>query len=161
MGLPKAKGRARASGRIVGAPGHQRVAITMRTPAETAALEKVIALEFKRRFPGHSPHTGPVMLRFTAVFPIPKSFTGKRLQAAKEGRLLHTARPDKDNIEKLVCDALNGIAWMDDAQVQGGGVKRYGTQERIDVSLEFLTNPYPTDSDQRRLKLQRAPRLGI
>ena len=36
-------------------------------------------------------------------------------------------RPDGDNLEKLVWDALTGIVWADDSQiVQWAGAKWYG-----------------------------------
>lgn len=57
---------------------------------------------------------GPCICLITAVFPRPKSKTKKR---GDNPRLLHTGKPDCDNIAKAVCDALNGVAWKDDSQV--------------------------------------------
>lgn len=104
----------------------------------TVAVEKAILAEFRLRYPRHEPWVGPIMLRFTAVFEPLASFTKAQREAADRGELYHTAKPDKDNVEKLLVDALNGFAWVDDAQVQGGGVKRYGSPPRIDVVLELL-----------------------
>jgi Holliday junction resolvase RusA-like endonuclease len=40
----------------------------------------------------------------------------------------HTERPDKDNLEKAVMDALTGIQiWNDDCQVYGGNTEKYWT----------------------------------
>lgn len=33
------------------------------------------------------------------------------------GRYAFTQKPDYDNCAKLVCDAINGVAWADDAQI--------------------------------------------
>ena len=33
------------------------------------------------------------------------------------GRYAFTQQPDYDNCAKLVCDAINGVAWVDDAQI--------------------------------------------
>lgn len=57
---------------------------------------------------------GPCRCEIVAVFERPKSKTKKR---SANPRLLHTSKPDADNLCKAVCDALNGIAWKDDSQV--------------------------------------------
>lgn len=144
LGEPRGKGRPqfhRKSGRVY-------------TPAETAAQEEWVRATFKQKFPRHRPFTGPVMVRMTAVFPIPKGFNQAQRAAAGEGRLYFTGKPDKDNIEKLVYDALNGVAWVDDGQVQGGCIKRYGSPERVDVTIEPLEGLPETNSDRRRRKQQ-------
>lgn len=144
-GTPKGKGRPRATARIAGT----RAFVSMYTPEATRRAEAMIAKAFKAAFPRHRPFTGPVMLRFTAVFETPESFTKEQKQAARRGELYHTSKPDKDNIEKLVKDALNGLAWIDDSQAQGGGIKRYGTCERIDVVIEPLPS-IGSPADRRR-----------
>ena len=41
---------------------------------------------------------------------------------------LHTQKPDKDNLEKAVMDALTGIGiWKDDCQIYGGTTAKYWT----------------------------------
>jgi len=41
-------------------------------------------------------------------------------------------KPDKDNIEKLLCDAIDGLAYMDDAQIVfGTGAKIYSSREGL------------------------------
>lgn len=45
-------------------------------------------------------------------------------------------KPDFDNIGKICCDALNGIAFHDDAQIVDGRViKLYAEQPRIEVEI--------------------------
>lgn len=58
--------------------------------------------------------TGPVSVAITFVFPRPASKTRKRLP---NPRLWHTSKPDLENCEKAVLDALTGIAYLDDRQV--------------------------------------------
>jgi Holliday junction resolvase RusA-like endonuclease len=149
VGRPTAKGRARAHAFIKHGDGDPRAGVRLITPGDTVAAERLIAQTFRAKFPRHRPWTGPILLQFTAIFEIPASFTGSQRKAALDGQLYHTSKPDKDNVEKLICDALNGIAWIDDAQLQGGGIKRYGTVERIDVTLrklDHIGNP----ADRRR-----------
>jgi len=66
------------------------------------------------------PIEGPVMLNFVAYFKRPKSHygTGKNSHKLKKtAPFYHTNKPDKDNVEKLIGDALNGYIWKDDCQV--------------------------------------------
>lgn len=152
-GEPKGKGRARAHPRIVWEGDEPRAVVSLHTPADTAAAEKAIADLFRAKFPGHRPWTGAVLIRFTAVFETPVSFNKALQAAARSGRLHCVKKPDKDNIEKLIVDALNKIAWHDDAQVMGGGVKRYGSPARIDVTIETLETPdLPATPGQKRLE---------
>src|SRR3546814_8353491 len=62
-----------------------------------------------------------------------------------------------DLIEKLIVDALNKIAFTDDAQVMGGGIKRYGSPARIDISFECLNSAdVPATPGQKRNEIGRA-----
>jgi len=125
------------------------------TPSNTVELELWIAAEFRRKYPDHRLLTGPVMVRFQAIFESPKAMSAAARQAAQEGLLFHTGKPDKENIEKLIWDALTGVCWVDDGQCQGGGTKRYGFPARVDVTIEELEGLPETPSDQRRRKKQQ------
>lgn len=61
---------------------------------------------------GHNaPFGGP--LRVTLDFTLPRPKSMRLLTAAKWA----SVKPDLDNLVKACLDALNGIAWLDDAQV--------------------------------------------
>ena len=51
-------------------------------------------------------------------------------------------RPDLDNYNKLVCDALSGIFWNDDSQIVSCYSKKYyccnGDMPRIEICIEEL-----------------------
>jgi len=83
------------------------------TPKETKSAEKTIALIAKHLF-SEMLH-GPVFVCVTFSFQIPSSIKGKKRE--KMAGLMCTKKPDADNVEKLLCDALNEIAFKDDAQV--------------------------------------------
>ena len=163
-GVPKGKGRPRASARIVDSPEGPRAIVSLHTPKDTVLAEKAIAAAFRRAHPHHKAWTGPVMLRFTAGFQTPRSFNKALKAAAARGELMATRKPDKDNIEKLIVDALNKIAYVDDAQVIGGGIKRYGSPARIEISLESLASPdvptLPGDKRAQRRQQETLP-LGL
>lgn len=165
-GVPRAKGRARAVARVVIDHGRPRAVVSLVTPPETRQAEAAIRAAFKHKFPGHKPWTGPVLLRFTAVFETPRSFNRALREAAARGDLMATRKPDKDNIEKLIVDALNGVAFVDDAQVMGGGMKRYGSPARLEISFEQIARPdglqtpghRRTDKRQAALPFHAQPR---
>ena len=68
-----------------------------------------------------APLQGPISMDVVFVFPRPKSVP-KRLGS---GRLWHTVKPDRDNLEKAVNDALNGLLYRDDSQICAGSISKY------------------------------------
>lgn len=48
---------------------------------------------------------------------IPKSYSKKKVKAILNGKLKNIVKPDNDNYEKSIMDALNKIAYEDDSQV--------------------------------------------
>ncbi len=87
------------------------------TPKETVEAEKKIAEAFLAAGGKLIPKGKAVGMEVLAFFPIPKSFSMKKWNDAIDGNILPTKKPDADNILKLVADALNGIAYDDDAQI--------------------------------------------
>ena len=105
------------------------------TPKKTREYERLIAWTFKSKYPRHKPFEGPVFMTVIAYMPIPKSYPKyKKKELAKE-TVLYTKSPDWDNIGKVVCDALNGLAWVDDKQVMGRVIKLYSPRPRIEVYI--------------------------
>lgn len=50
------------------------------------------------------------------------------------GLMLHPKKPDTDNVIKQVCDACNGVAWVDDGQVVfAHAVKTHGRESLVNV----------------------------
>lgn len=108
------------------------------TPKETREYEQAIALVAKSK--GAQPYEFPCRIEITAVFEPSASWTRKKTQAALEGRLHHTKRPDADNAMKIVLDALNGVAWKDDAQVYDARItKTYGKSAELGVTIVYDT----------------------
>ena len=55
----------------------------------------------------------------------------------ESGDIFPSRKPDVDNIEKAVLDALNGIAYKDDSRVfRTGCVKYYGSEPRLEIRME-------------------------
>lgn len=125
------------------------------TDKKAEAGKKNIADQARLAFQGKRPATGPVVVRIIAVFAIPPSWPPKLRQAAIEGRVMHVADPDLDQLIKQVKDALKGIAYVDDNQVCGypSPAKRYGSPERTDIIIETLPQqPDEITPGQRRLE---------
>lgn len=69
------------------------------------------------------PWTGPIRLTIDAFFERPK-YLQKR--SSPEGAIPHTSRPDRDNVDKAVMDALKDVGlFVDDAQVCDGPVRKW------------------------------------
>lgn len=104
-GQPEGKGRPRATA----ISGHAR----MYTPAKTTLYEGRIWQAYREA--GGGMMHGDLFMRIIAVRKIPASMSGKR-QADLRTRYCRS-KPDIDNIIKVLCDALNGVAYQDDSQV--------------------------------------------
>lgn len=71
--------------------------------------------------------------------PMPKSWSKKK-RAEHLGKYKVT-KPDNDNYEKAVYDALNGHAWHDDSQIAWNDTKKiYAEEGEIIVVVEALDN---------------------
>lgn len=133
------------------------------TPKQTTNYETAIVVAFKnavaaRRKQGTSsswpgpnlcalPWNGPVHLEITDWRLLPKSAPKKlrELVIGPSGVTLTEClipclrRPDLDNVLKGVMDALNKVAWRDDAQIWAADIHRIWTvgEEHIDVRICF------------------------
>lgn len=126
-GEPRGKQRPRATRQ-----GH------MYTPKETVIYENLVKHEFISKYPNAEPLPGAVMLKICAEYPIPESWSKKKKIEAVD-MAVFPKKPDWDNVGKIVSDALNGIAYADDAQVFLAVVmKRYSTRPRLTVSIEIM-----------------------
>lgn len=96
------------------------------TPEQTVIYENLIALEYRRQC-GNFRFEDKEMLEITieAHFSVPKSTSKKNRALMIERALRPVKKPDGDNIIKVVCDALNGVAYHDDAQIVDMIVRKY------------------------------------
>lgn len=124
-GEPVAKARPRVT----------RAGITY-TPAKTVNYETLVKELFCVTYPDHAPVVVPVKMLLKAYFGIPASWSKKKQQAALYGRIRPTKKPDWDNLGKLVSDALNGLAYRDDAQiVEATAAKFYSDRPRVEIEI--------------------------
>jgi Holliday junction resolvase RusA-like endonuclease len=104
------------------------------TPRQTLMYENAVKYAYLES--GGKMLDGPVELMILAYYSIPKSASRKRHALMLAGEIRPTVRPDWDNIGKIVCDAINGIAYRDDACVTDATVrKRYAENPRVEVEI--------------------------
>ena len=119
------------------------------TPDQTRLYEAHIRDCYLRVNPGSRPFTGAVELWITANLTRPashyRSKGGKRTTLLlPSARAYPTVKPDLDNIEKAVMDALNGIAYGDDsAVVRKHSAKCYGDEEGLSVTIRAMEEQEP------------------
>jgi Holliday junction resolvase RusA-like endonuclease len=83
------------------------------TPAETVSFERMVGIIAMQHFP--KPLEGPVRLEVHAVFAPPASWSNRKRAAILDTP--HAQRPDIDNLVKAISDAINRVAFTDDAQI--------------------------------------------
>jgi len=118
-GLPKAQPRPRATS-FRSKDGRRRTRVYDAGSADAWKAEVVAA---GRPHRPRQPLAGPLTVHLTFYLPRPG-----RLQRRKDpdGPIPHDVKPDKDNLEKAVLDALTGDSWWnDDCQVFAGHTEKY------------------------------------
>jgi Holliday junction resolvase RusA-like endonuclease len=133
-GVPVAKGRARIGRTRSG----QTVAFT---PAKTRSYEALVALAAQQAMAGRAPYAKEqtLFLRVDAYLPVPASWSQKKRQAALDGAVRPSSRPDLDNFVKAALDGLNGILFADDSSVvQIWAAKMYGDVPRLVVEAAAI-----------------------
>ncbi len=122
-GKPIAKGRPRFTRN-----GHAY------TDEKTAAYETLVRLSYQQQ--AGQKLQGELIASIEAFFPILKSTSKKSAEEMREGEVGPTKKPDADNIAKAVLDALNGVAYDDDAQVTTLLVKKcYSDEPRVKAQI--------------------------
>lgn len=108
------------------------------TPKETVNAETFIRLTAAPYF--STPFAGPVALDVIAIFQPPPSWSGAKVRRALGGP--HAQRPDLDNIQKSIADALNGIAYADDGQIAEFNCRKvWGEVAQTVVVVRSLVEP--------------------
>ena len=108
------------------------------TPKETMTYENLIAATAAQHRPKSGLITEPVSLNLLIYRSIPKSMSKKKAVLAEEGKILPVTKPDGDNIEKSIFDALQGVIFQSDSQVvKCVWSKYYSETPRIEIGIEW------------------------
>lgn len=111
------------------------------TPGDTVAYERLIQWEYLRQCKNYRfPDGTPLRLDIVANYGIPKSATKKKQEAMVMGQLRPTKKPDYDNVQKIVGDALNTVAYKDDSQIVDSRVQKFWSYTpKIIVTIQEAT----------------------
>lgn len=126
-GEPKGKGR----------PRFNRKTKQVYTPSDTAAYEKQIKLLYRDKY-GEAmfPNDVPLDMRVKAFMEVPESDSLKQRAQKLSGTFRPIKRPDWDNIGKIVSDALNNVAYHDDAQIVDTQIRKfYSDNPRVEITI--------------------------
>lgn len=111
------------------------------TPAKTADYEKRLRETWIKQTHGFKfPDNAALSIEIKAFLQPPKSDSKTRRNLKLQNFLRPTKKPDWDNVAKIVCDALNGTAYHDDAQIVFGAVgKFYAEMPRVEIVISEVT----------------------
>lgn len=125
-GEPKGKGRPRV---MKGGYAY--------TPHDTAVYENLVKVEYRRQCGKTFFENGTFLdVRISAYYGIPNSASGKKKKLMNDNIIRPTKKPDMDNICKIICDALNKIAYYDDAQIVDCQLRKfYSEHPRVVVTI--------------------------
>lgn len=127
-GEPVAKGRPRFTGK--GRPY---------TPAKTRNWETSAKYIAQQAMRGRTPLDGPIRVDIHMVFAPSRSWPQWKQDYALKGFIAHTKKPDADNVQKAVKDAMNKIVYQDDSQITFGEFKKtFGQAEMVIVEVTQL-----------------------
>ena len=112
------------------------------TPQETIMYENYIRSEYQRQVERGYFGNVPLSIGVTAYFE-PSKDIKKNMETLSqymnvENKVICTTHKDFDNIYKIVCDSLNGVAYEDDKQIWNDmGFNKFYTlgQERLVITL--------------------------
>lgn len=131
LGEPQGKGRPRFN-KLPN--GH----VNTSTPEKTVLYENLIITEYRRQCKNAKfGDKDCIYIRIIAYYGIPANTSKKKRWEMENGLIRPTKKPDVDNLAKVVCDALNNVAYHDDKQIVDAQVsKYYSDQPRIEVILQ-------------------------
>lgn len=129
------------------------------TPKETVMYENYIKSEYQRQCERYYFGFNPISINVVAYFE-PSQDIRKKLEVISkymdiENHFVCTTHKDFDNIYKIICDSLNGIAYEDDKQIWNDqGFQKFYTlgKERLEITitdeydkLKYLTKDQISD----------------
>lgn len=105
------------------------------TPENTRNYEELVKTRYLLINDRNMSENG-LKIKIKAIFKPPKGTSKKKIAELIGKPYLH--KPDADNIAKIICDALNGVAYKDDNQIYYLSVeKEYGEENMTIVEIEY------------------------
>lgn len=108
------------------------------TPENTVLYENLVKTEYERQCGKAMVEEGiPLSMTIIAHYSIPASWSKSKKSLAEKNEIRPTKKPDADNVAKVICDALNGVAYKDDTQVVSLFVQKVFGEPKTVVLLEW------------------------
>ena len=102
------------------------------TPEKTVLYENLVKTVYRCKL-----SEGYIEMNVTAFYSIPKSASKKKHEQMLRGEIRPTKKPDCDNVLKIIADALNKVAYNDDAQIVRATVEKYYSDvPRVEVEIK-------------------------
>lgn len=89
-------------------------------PKEVVEMERNLKYDIKSQLPpDHVPYDCPLSLAVQFVFPPPKGWSHTKMMSLRMGaKIYKDTKPDlQDNLMKGVCDAMEGIVYVNDSRI--------------------------------------------
>lgn len=110
--------------------------ITIYTPRETKDYEEKVRKYYNKLYKDVS-LDGDLSVEIEGIFTIPQSVSKTKAKLMEDNKIPHNKKPDCDNMGKICLDALNGIAYPDDAQISSLYItKRYGKNPMAKILIK-------------------------
>nr|DAX87268.1 MAG TPA: Endodeoxyribonuclease RusA [Caudoviricetes sp.] len=107
------------------------------TPRKTQEYEDLVRISY--RAVSKQKLEGAISATIYGYFEPPKSISKKQREQMLKGDISYIKKIDSDNLAKSILDALNGVAYDDDAQVCLLIVQKlYAETARVEVVLEEI-----------------------
>ena len=127
-GEPVGKGRPRVV--------HRGAFTRTYTPEKTASYENLVKLEFQRQCPTFFVPDAPIAMKIKCYCGLAKGDSKRKRLAKITGAIRPTKKPDIDNCIKVIADALNGLAYVDDTQIVVVTAEKYYAEiPRVEVEI--------------------------
>jgi len=108
------------------------------TPKKTVEYEQLIKDEYTTQVNWWFGDC-PLEVEIISEYPITKSITKRDRELILSGSVQPKKKPDLDNVAKVVCDALNGVAYIDDAQICKLYIeKRYSENPKLTINIDVI-----------------------
>ena len=106
------------------------------TPTETVNYETYIKELFAIKYPDFTPLESALRMELRIFLSIPKSASNKKKASMLVNDIMPGKRPDIDNILKVVCDALEKLAYKNDSLiVRILAIKEYSEKPRLEINI--------------------------
>ena len=105
------------------------------TPNETKRYEEQVKKAYNKIY-GNKQLDGDLTVEVEGFFSVPKGTSKKQKDLMLDNKIPHTKKPDCDNMAKVCLDALNGLAYHDDASITKLNIsKQYAETAKVRITI--------------------------